>query len=488
MSYKAEEIQNLLLAGFSAFYVETEEPNRAREMFGDMLADFVRPDNEQSYQAYDWAPSTAGATDPLKPLKELQSFDGHVVGFLQNYNWYLSQKNLIQALQDAVFGKGDQPGFEECGKAIIIIGAKIDLPLEIRRLFTPLEFALPQDEEIIGIIENILPEGEEMPKGKELQRIIDAAKSMTRREMENTFSWSWVKRKKVDPVLVNEQKIVAIEKLKLAKVIRPARSIDSVLGYDLVKDHTMKTIDNPRSKGFPVIGPPGCGKTSLAHAVVTVSGKIGMLIDIGALQHHLRGMSERNTRDLVAMIVAQGNMVTIFDEMEKNFSGSTGSGELDGGVTRRSNTVWLDFLENRPPGIYAVATFNSFVGVPPEMLRVGRWDTPPWYIGMPNDPTKYAILEYYRDYYNIPKRYKNPVMKDWTGAEIEGVCSLANLRGETLVEASKLMISVAVTRKEEIDALNEWAKGRTNPAQSEDLFAKMGNGRKSKRKSAATLH
>jgi hypothetical protein len=49
---------------------------------------------------------------------------------------------------------------------------------------------------------------------------------------------------------------------------------------------------------------------------------------------------------------------------------------------------------------------------------------------------------------------------NWTGAEIKSCCRLASLLDVPLVQAVQIVVPVAVTAGDKIEALRQWASGR----------------------------
>jgi SpoVK/Ycf46/Vps4 family AAA+-type ATPase len=103
------------------------------------------------------------------------------------------------------------------------------------------------------------------------------------------------------------------------------------------------------------------------------------------------------------------------------------------------------------------------MGIPPAYFRPGRWDSSPFYVGLPTEQVKTKILEYYISKFDLTKKQikETPKMVDWTGAEIEALCHNASMRDLSLMEASQFVLAMAAVAKEDIQALEKWAKGRT---------------------------
>jgi SpoVK/Ycf46/Vps4 family AAA+-type ATPase len=212
-------------------------------------------------------------------------------------------------------------------------------------------------------------------------------------------------------------------------------------------------------------------------AIVGELNLFGLKIDMGSLFSKYQGETDQNIRTVQEIIRSAAPVYALFDEFEKQFAGAGGSGDLDSGTTKRATGGWLDFFQNRPPGVYISGTANSFEGIPSPYLRPGRWDTTPFFVDLPSEKVRSKILKHYCEKTD-PKLLngKVPDMKDFTGAEVEALVNLADMRGKTLVEARDFIIPQIITKGEEITELRNWAKGRCLSA--EDFKPIKANGKR----------
>lgn len=451
MSIEAKRIIDFLRAGYSAFWVKTQEPDRVKAVLMPMIASFIRKDGEK-YSITSW--DCLSDPNPMNPLEHMVVEPELTVKFLFNYHWFIDKPQVIQKIQN------DLPIWASEGKAIVIVSPMEKIPTELKNEFTILNFSLPDEVEILQTISATIPDGKEIPSEEELARLTGASKGLTQKELQNVLSLSLVVKDKFDTSLINEHKATVIEKSGFIEVIPPKINFEDVVGYSIVKDHARATMHNPKAKGFMVIGPPGCGKTKLMNAIVGESGKIGLKITIGKLFSKYQGETDANVDFVINLIKSIGDCVVLIDEFEKQFAGASGDGTLDSGTTRRATGRWLDFLQDRPKGIFIVATANSFNGIPPEYLRPGRWDTSPFFIDLPNRETQEAIFQYYAERFGI-KYKKIPVMDGWSGAEIEACCQIADMHEIRFEQAMRLIKPQSVTMSDQIQSLREWAKSRT---------------------------
>jgi len=458
---KATRIVNYLRSGFSLFWMSTFEPNRVRENIYEMIKSYERKDGNQ-YKIIDW--TMAKEANPLKALQELTAADPFTILFAHNFHWFSDKPPIVQYIQDMI------PQWQAQGKAFVSVSPVEKIPVELSKDFVLMEFNLPDKDEIITSIHRVMPDDSEIPN-KEVDQIVDSCRGLTRAEVEATLSLAWVEMegKGFDIQTINEYKAQAIMKTGFLEVLQPIVTFADVIGYGNIKQFVLDTINNPKAKGIMTIGPPGCCKTTLMKAIVAETGKFGLSVSMGNLFSKFQGETDQRVKQTIDLIRSIGPCLVLIDEFEKQFAGSGSDGSLDSGTTKRATSKWLDFLQDRPDGVYIVGTANSFVGIPPEYLRPGRWDSSPFFLDLPTDRMKRKILEHYckKADIKIPKKAYNLLLMDkYSGAEVEALVHIASMRSISLYEAEKCVIATAKTSEDSITALREWAKDRTIPAEA----------------------
>ena len=445
----ANKLINYLRAGFPSFWLKTFEPGRVKTTIYNQVREFVRKDGGQ-YSLHEW--DCNKEADPMKPIATLDSADQDSVMFLYNYHWFIDKPMIIQAIQNRL------PIWSNAGKAVVVVSPKNGIPTELEKDFVVLDLPLPKEEEIIETINFIAPDENYIPKGKILERLIKAAKGFTRTELEAVLSLCLIDCGEFDLPTMHEHKAMTIGKSGFLEVLKPTISFKDIIGYDEIKEFVLDTVDKPTAKGIIAIGPPGCGKTSLMQAIVTESQKFGLAVNMGRLQSKWRGETDQNYDLVIKLIEALGDCFVLIDEFEKQFAGAGGSGELDEGTTKRTSGRWLQFLQERPEGIYIAGTANSFQGIPGEYLRPGRWDSSPFFIDLPNKMVRNKILTHYIKKAGMKMPKDRPPMAHYSGAEIEALVHIASMRGISLKDASASIVPQAITMKDNVSALREWAK------------------------------
>ena len=473
-----EGIQELLFslkAGYSFCYCQSEELERTIQTIKEGLLD-------TSYKFAYW--DLEKDQDPDKVLRELdQEGQDNLVMVAKNWNWFLfddydkTQKTVTAAL----LNRFSLWTTSEMRRMLVIVGSdSFDkaIPQELRRSFLPITFSLPTREDVKQVYDYIVDSAKvnpkfETPTEDEESGIITAAAGMTKQEIENAFSYSIVKTQgKLDPVVISERKARAIESTSGLKVRKDALELDDLLGYDNIKTLVLGTIDHPQAKGILVLGPPGTGKTTFARAVGAKIDKIVFEMELAEMFGGLVGETEEMVRKACEVVAANAPCILVIDEIEKGLAGVGSGGSTstqDGGTTQRAMSQLLKFLsDERPRGVYVIATCNDISSLPPEWVRAGRWDTAPFFIDLPTKIERELIWDHYLNKYDMDVTLENvcSLVKDdnWTGAEIEACCKVATMMAITLKDATKYVCAIADTMKEKIDSLRKWAKDRTIPA------------------------
>lgn len=140
----------------------------------------------------------------------------------------------------------------------------------------------------------------------------------------------------------------------------------------------------------------------------------------------------------------------------------------------------MNLLADNDNGIYTVMTSNNVKDLPPELTRAGRLDAI-WYFGLPTESEREEIfnLHFTKRGHSVSKATLKKIAKEtdkYTGAEIEQVVISAirkayvrmkkkgnkkyKIEIEDLQSAKDSVIPVAISSKETINELEDWAKGR----------------------------
>ncbi len=237
-----------------------------------------------------------------------------------------------------------------------------------------------------------------------------------------------------------------------------------------------QTVDRP--KGILLLGVQGGGKSLAARAIAGEWNVPLMRLDFGALYNKYYGETERNLRQAFAAAEGMAPCVLWIDEIEKGVA--TGSGDQDGGVSRRVLGSLLTWLSERDKAVFIVATANDISQLPPELIRKGRFDEI-FFVDFPHAAAREQIAAIH-----LRKRGHDPAGFDlagfarlsegFSGAEIEQAIVAgsfeARARSAALASADVLLElertrPLSVIMAERIGALRAWARDRAVYADDE---------------------
>jgi SpoVK/Ycf46/Vps4 family AAA+-type ATPase len=206
--------------------------------------------------------------------------------------------------------------------------------------------------------------------------------------------------------------------------------------------------------------------------------------DVGRMFSSLVGSSEENVRRAIAVAESIAPVVLWVDEIDKAFSGSSGSANTDGGTTARVMSTFLTWLSEKHKPVFVLATANNISHLPPELLRKGRLDEI-FFVDLPDAEERSIVFDIH-----LRKRRRDPAGFDlealsnaadgFSGAEIEeAVISAlydAFYVGKELETADVLQsigetVPLSKTMAEEITALRSWAQGRARFASRREQAA-----------------
>lgn len=275
--------------------------------------------------------------------------------------------------------------------------------------------------------------------------------------------------------------------------LQPNVPIDEIGGLDLFKgwmqERAMTFTDKAKqfnvtpSRGALVVGPPGTGKSMVAKAAGSILNMPVIRFDVGRVFGAYVGQSEQAMRTVLGMIDAMAPCVLMLDEIDKGFSGMSGGGSGDSGTTQRvfgTFLTWMQERDQKDRPVFLIMTANRVQGLPPELLRKGRVDEI-WSVNMPNDDERKQIIDIHARKRGIELEKSDiagiaRLSKNLVGSEIEAmiedalVMSLSNdepgVTYEGAEAAKQHLKPMAETRKEDFDAMRQWAEQNARPASS----------------------
>lgn len=393
----------------------------------------------------------------------------------------------------------------EAAQAIIVLSPSGDIPPELAGHATVLEWPLPDRAEIAAILDaalDALPDDMKKtaaPNGTR-DAAIDAAVGLSGEEAAACYARSLVQLRKIDPATVAKEKRRVVAREKVLEWHDPIPGgLESVGGLDNLKSWLVarrsayspkaREYGLPAPKGAVLVGVPGCGKSLTAKAIATAWGIPLLRLDLGALRSKFVGESEGNIRKAFRVIEAIGRCVVWIDEIEKAMQGAT-SGSADGGVSSDALGAVLSWMQERSGEAFVIATANDVEGLPPELLRKGRFDEV-WWVDLPTPREREAVLaaslrQHGRGKVKIDLARIAQASDGFTGSEIAAIVPDAlfaafadearEITTDDLVAAAKTVVPLSKTAAEKITRLRQWAVGRARAATSPETETKQARG------------
>jgi len=366
---------------------------------------------------------------------------------------------------------------------------------------------LPDKDELIEQLSKIADDESAKLTEDDAIKSADALAGLTEEQARLNIRRVLVLRGRADPDLLIKAKALTFKEQGILDLMGSDLTLDDVGGCDIAREWLLKRMKafSPEGKRFIgrtpkgaiFIGPPGTGKTLISMAIAG-SAKLPLLrLDMGKIFGSLVGESEQRMREALDMAERAAPCVLQVDEMEKGMA----QGDGDGGTTRRVFGKFVTWLQEKTAPVLVIGTMNSMKGVPPEMFRKGRFDEI-FYVDLPQPDERETILRIH-----IDRRFKQEcgilpateydlqaligdLTHDFSGSELEELVvsslfdalddGVDHVTQEHLVNAAKVTVPLAKTRKEDIDAMREWARTRARFASSAAAKRLMGGEKQSK--------
>lgn len=274
----------------------------------------------------------------------------------------------------------------------IIIAPTFEITTDLQKEITLLDFPLPSREEVKEIISSFLNNYKGMQgvtidvNNDLLEKFVDASVGLTKLEIDNSFARALVSNRRIDASdlkgILSEKKQI-IRKTGILEYIDSQLNLNDVGGLQTLKkwlelrshcfgDEALKFGVKP-PKGVLLTGIPGCGKSLTAKCVATAWNMPLLRLDMGKIFQGIVGSSESNMRLALKTAEAISPSILWIDEIEKGLSGASGGGG-DGGTSTRVFGNLLTWMQEKTAPVFVFATANNINGLPPELLRKGRFD------------------------------------------------------------------------------------------------------------------
>ena len=445
--------------------------------------------------------------DPLAAIQKIRTTNSKRVYVMRDLHKWLQPdvlrllRTTARELQDNIGDTGQQMA----DRAIIVLSPSGDIPIELSGSVTVIEYPIPDRAEMANILETVIaasdPEGKKnLVTSETRDAAIDSAVGLTADEATNCYARSLVTARRIDPVLVagEKKRIIAREKV-LTWYDADPRGMDAIGGLEALKEWLRvrhlafspeaRKYGVPLPKGVFLCGISGTGK-SLTAKCISAAWQMPLLrLDLGALRSKYVGQSEENIRKALRVAEAVSPAIIWIDEIDKGFAGASGL-QGDGGVAADALGTFLTWMQERQGATFCVVTANSIEGLPPELLRKGRFDEL-FFLDLPIKSERVEILKIaIRASGRVPEAIDHAKVADacagFVGSEVAAIVPDAmfeafadgsrEITTRDLVSAANRITPLSKTASATMEKMRDWSKGRARKAST--AVEEQGNGQR----------
>ncbi|KFN52065.1 hypothetical protein N790_12990 [Arenimonas malthae CC-JY-1] len=490
-----QDLTSLVRANTALLVIETPDEARVVDLFRHLLMNVWRP-------LYRWSITEGlrrvdldGEDAPLSPpdatttLRTIRELDQRSICLLLDFHPYLGYATTQRLLRETLERRGS------LAHTLVLVGAKIELPPDLEHHAVRFSLRLPDERALLKLVQDEAAIYMREHGGKRVEVDQEALKVIVR----NLRGLSLTEARRLARHLIFSDgalhlgDLPELAKLKFELLNKSGHlhfeydtaRFSEVAGLERLKawvnqrrtaftaDALPPGLDPP--KGMLLLGVQGCGKSLAAKAVAGGFNVPLVRLDFGTLYNKYHGETEKNLRDALSSAEQLAPCVLWIDELEKGLAAS-GSSE-DGGVSRRVLGYFLTWMAERKSKVFLVATANAVHDLPPELLRKGRFDEI-FFVDLPDHAARAEIFRLHLARREVAwEGFSLSALADaadgFSGAEIEQaiVSALYAAHADGVpVDEARVVQEIRNTRPlsvlmaEQVQALRDWARGRTVPA------------------------
>ncbi|MFQ6097512.1 MAG: AAA family ATPase, partial [Armatimonadota bacterium] len=426
-------------------------------------------------------------TEPLAALEEVTRRTESAIFTFKDLHPFLREPGVVRRLRDVA------RALKVSYKTVILLGPVLELPPELEKDVTVVDYRLPSRDEIRKLLQRTIESiGDDdrvdaSVTHEQLEELISAAQGLTAVEIDNVLHKSLVEKGRLDVDVVADEKRQTIRKSGVLEYVEAVEQFADVGGLDALKDWLRKRAGAfsqaarefglPYPKGILLLGVQGCGKSLTAKAVSSLYRLPLLRLDVGRIFSGIVGSSEQRARRAMRIADCVAPAVLWVDEIDRGFAGTESSAFSDAGTTSRVFAGFVTWLQEKDSPVFVIATANDVSNLPPELVRKGRFDEI-FFVDLPSTREREEIL-----CIHLAKRDRRPEDFDlarlaqeaagFSGAEIEQAIISAlydafyegrDIVTEDIARAIRQTRPLSQTMRENIQALREWARERARPA------------------------
>jgi SpoVK/Ycf46/Vps4 family AAA+-type ATPase len=478
-----DRIRRALVGGHPLIYVQSWEEARVERL----VQHFAKTFFGQAVPCGSWSvvdgllvdgipvPDTR---DPLKALDAILQSSGKGFYVLKDFPTTPNGRpEITRRLRDLYRGLKDR------GRHVLLVSPRLVLPEELKKEIYVVEYELPDDGEIVRIIDATVRRrmAIEGLDDAEVRRLAVAMRGLTADEIGHLLAKVFAQRKIFDEsgfLEILAEKEQMSKKEGVLEFVPPRFSLDDVGGYDILKTWLKKrqalfskeALDAgiPVPRGILLMGVSGCGKSLCVKTISTLWNLPLFRLDMNAVfgTENPEGTFLHALRSVEAVAPA----VLWIDEIEMGVGGYREGGDA---AMSRIFSGFLTWMQEKSALVFVAATANRIQLLPAEIIRKGRFDQV-FFVDLPNEEERKQIFAIHlKKNRTDPARFDLVFLakatKGWNGAEIEQavVSAMVDAYSETrplteqdLHRMISTSVPLSVTMDEQIKAIKSWAHDR----------------------------
>ena len=488
-------LKRLIAAKCTLIQIETFEEERAERLLGEVASGlFARPVPIMRWTCTEGLRDADGMVpktrDPMAALDCVATARDMAIFLFEDLHPHLRDNpQLVRRLRDLA---------RHCASSyvtIILIGPHGNLPDDLYRDVSVVEFPLPEEAELATVFKNVLKESSRTAGladslTADLRTTVSrAALGLTERQAAEAFRKSLAGKNSLEEGFVRsviDEKRQLVRKATALDFIEVLPALDDVGGFENFKSWLQKRKpaegnqiqkhDIAPPKGVLFTGVSGCGKSFCAKAIASYWKLPLLRFNMSDLYLGEEGLTpEKAMRQTIRIAETVSPCVLWIDEIEAGVSINTQKAGM--GSASRVFASFLNWMQEKRHFVFVAATANVIELLPPEMLRKGRFDEI-FFVGLPDQDEREEIFRIH-----IAKAGQEPDSFDikalaktaggFNGAEIAQVVTSAMIEArhaERPLNKNDLIVSVgsivplSVTMREEIGRMERWAHSRATMA------------------------
>ena len=425
--------------------------------------------------------------DPFEALRSILAAPREAFYLLKDLPLLFDERpELVRALRDLYLTLSGSQTF------IFLSCPLWKIPESLSREVFTVELGAPDQQEILADLQAVAARSGTAPPEPWLIQAAASMKGMMLSEIRHLM-----RRLSTEGKLGTEEGLTEIRAEKATALMREAClkyipdtvDIDRVGGLENLKEWVLTRrsffsgeradMRVPPPSGVLFMGVSGCGKSMAAKVIASAWSLPLVRLDMNLVLSGAYGAPESAFDHALQMAEQIAPMVLWIDEMENSFGYDS---ESHRGNNPNIFSSFLTWMQEKPPGVFVVATANRIQLLPAEVIRKGRFDQL-FFLDLPTEEERTGIIQIHLSAAGAdPAAFNMKTLavltRSWSGAEIEQAVKSAavhawedgrEINERDLFWSTSRIVPLSKTMSEQIKALRTWSQDRATPASHKGL-------------------